>query len=125
MRGVGGEISGSAVEFGLRSGRCSTRRASGTRWRTSCAYEARSCIVSLTASKITPPGGGPSVKQLDFTPMDAFITHVLETFRMDAERATKVFPPAAMVVLSFCDRVANDVVSSIRSNLGRELTPDW
>jgi recyclin-1 len=52
------------------------------------------------------------VKQLDFTPMDAFISHVLEAFRMDAETAAKVFPPPARVLLSFCDRVANDVVSN-------------
>jgi recyclin-1 len=52
------------------------------------------------------------VKQLDFTPMDAFISHVLEAFRIDAETASKVFPPPARVLLSFCDRVANDVVSS-------------
>jgi len=80
--------------------------------------------VSLNNSKTQPPGGGPSVKQLDFTPMDAFITHVLETFKMDAERATKVFPPAAMVVLSFCDRVANDVVRYHPRLLVSELTPD-
>ena len=54
---------------------------------------------------------GVTVKQLDFTPMDAFISHVLEAFRMDAETAAKVFPPSARVLLSFCDRVANDVVS--------------
>jgi hypothetical protein len=43
--------------------------------------------------------------------MDAFISHVLEAFRLDAETAAKVFPPSARVLLSFCDRVANDVVS--------------
>jgi len=43
--------------------------------------------------------------------MDAFISHVLEAFRADAETAAKVFPPSARVLLSFCDRVANDVVS--------------
>lgn len=43
--------------------------------------------------------------------MDAFISHVLEAFRMDAEMAAKVFPASARVLLSFCERVANDVVS--------------
>jgi recyclin-1 len=52
--------------------------------------------------------------------MDAFITHILETFRIDAERATRVFPPEAKVILSFCDRVANDVVGEyVQSLLGQ------
>lgn len=62
-------------------------------------------------SKVQTPQGA-TVKQLDFTPMDAFISHVLEAFRMDAETAVQVFPPSARVVLSFCERVANDVVSN-------------
>ena len=61
-------------------------------------------------SKTTTPSGA-SVRQLDFTPMDAFMSHVLETFRNDAQKATRVFPAGARVVLSFCERVANDVVS--------------
>ncbi|KAK4689590.1 recyclin-1, partial [Tremellales sp. Uapishka_1] len=52
---------------------------------------------------------GATVRQLDFTPMDAFISHVLETFRIDAELAVRVFPAEARVVLSFCERVASDV----------------
>jgi recyclin-1 len=39
------------------------------------------------------------------------MSHVLEAFRADAETAAQVFPPPARVLLSFCDRVANDVVS--------------
>lgn len=63
---------------------------------------------------------GAMTRQLDFTPMDAFITHVLETFRIDAERATRVFPSEAKVILSFCDRVANDVVGEyVQSLLGQ------
>ena len=42
--------------------------------------------------------------------MDAFVAHVLETFRQDAETAVRVFPAQAGVVLSFCDRVVTDVV---------------
>lgn len=53
---------------------------------------------------------GATIRQLDFTPMDAFIAHVLETFRLDAELAVRIFPRQARVVLSFCDRVAHDVV---------------
>lgn len=53
---------------------------------------------------------GATLRQLDFTPMDAFMSHVLEGFRLDAKRAMRVFPADSRVVLSFCDRVANDVV---------------
>lgn len=67
---------------------------------------------------------GAMTKQLDFTPMDAFISHVLEAFRADAETAAQVFPPAARVLLSFCDRVANDVVSDPRRRRCG-LTVDW
>ncbi|ORY33405.1 exocyst complex component Sec10-domain-containing protein, partial [Naematelia encephala] len=58
--------------------------------------------------KIQGPTG--TVRQLDFTPMDAFIAHVLEAFRLDAQVATRVFPATARVVLSFCERVATDVI---------------
>jgi hypothetical protein len=66
------------------------------------------------------------VRQLDFTPMDAFITHVLEAFRIDANRAVRVFPMGARVILSFCERVANDVVSAMRkcSSVATMLTVD-
>ena len=61
---------------------------------------------------------GAAVRQLDFTPMDAFIHHALETFRADAEMAVRIFPSQARVVLSFCDRVASDVVSSYTTSEG-------
>lgn len=53
---------------------------------------------------------GVTVRQLDFTPMDAFIAHVLEVFRIDAELANRIFPPDARVILSFSDRVSSDVI---------------
>jgi recyclin-1 len=43
--------------------------------------------------------------------MDAFITHILEAVRIDAERAQRVFPPGARVILLFSERVANDVLA--------------
>ncbi|WWD19726.1 hypothetical protein CI109_104190 [Kwoniella shandongensis] len=57
-----------------------------------------------------PTTTGAMTKQLDFTPMDAFMTHVLEAFRIDAQLAVRVFPANARVVLSFCDRVSSDVI---------------
>lgn len=76
--------------------------------------------VSVDVSSKMQDKSGAMTRQLDFTPMDAFITHVLETFRIDAERATRVFPPEAKVILSFCDRVANDVVGEyVQSLLGQ------
>jgi recyclin-1 len=74
-------------------------------------YSVRHISAPLILSKVQTQGA--TVKQLDFTPMDAFISHVLEAFRQDAEIAARVFPPSARVLLSFCDRVANDVVSSL------------
>ncbi|WWC91812.1 uncharacterized protein L201_006759 [Kwoniella dendrophila CBS 6074] len=59
--------------------------------------------------KVQTPTGA-TTRQLDFTPMDAFISHVLGAFRIDAEFAKRVFPPNARVILSFCDRVASDVI---------------
>ncbi|WWC64489.1 uncharacterized protein I303_107099 [Kwoniella dejecticola CBS 10117] len=59
--------------------------------------------------KVQSPTGA-TTRQLDFTPMDAFISHVLEAFRIDAEFAKRVFPENARVILSFCDRVASDVI---------------
>lgn len=68
--------------------------------------------IKLTERKV-PTKTGQMVRQLDFTPMDAFMSHVVETFRADAELAVRIFPADARVVLSFCDRVASDVVSYI------------
>lgn len=49
--------------------------------------------------------------------MDAFMLHVLESFKMDAELAVKVFPPRAQIVHSFSDRVASDVIGEYISTL--------
>lgn len=72
-------------------------------------YAARSvCMPTDKRSKVLEHG--VTVRRLDFTPMDAFIAHVLETFRIDAELAHRVFPPEARVILSFADRVSSDVM---------------
>lgn len=77
--------------------------------------------------KVPAPSGTAIVRQLDFTPMDAFMAHVLESFRLDAELACRVFPPGARVVYSFSDRVAMDVIGEyINMLLGqtRIMSPD-
>jgi recyclin-1 len=43
--------------------------------------------------------------------MDSFISHVLEAFRQDAGLAVQVFPSVARVVVTYAERLANDVVS--------------
>ncbi|WVO18527.1 hypothetical protein L204_106246 [Cryptococcus depauperatus] len=53
---------------------------------------------------------GTLTQELDFTPMDAFISHVLEAFRLNAETAVRVFPSTARVTLSFCDRLSSEVI---------------
>lgn len=67
-------------------------------------------MVLTGVSKVPDPTGTALVRQLDFTPMDAFMSHVLESFKLDCELAIKVFPPSAGVVLTLCDRVAADVI---------------
>lgn len=59
--------------------------------------------------------------------MDAFMAHVLESFRLDAELAARVFPSGAKVVYSFSDRVAMDVLGEyINTLLGqtRVMSPE-
>ncbi len=50
-------------------------------------------------------------EQLDFDPMDTFITAVLAILQEQGSRAVRVFPPDAKVLLSFAERMANEVVS--------------
>lgn len=80
-----------------------------------------------TFRKVPAPSGTAIIRQLDFTPMDAFMAHVLESFRLDAELACRVFPSGARVVYSFGDRVAMDVIGEyINTLLGqtRIMSPD-
>ncbi|KAG8757442.1 F-box protein: endocytic membrane traffic, recycling ReCYcling 1 [Ceratobasidium sp. 423] len=62
------------------------------------------------AANITPAG------QLDFSPMDKFMSHVLEAVEKHGALATRVFPPASRVLPSFADRLASDVI-------GEYITP--
>ena len=124
MRAVAGGISGSAGGCGLRRGRCFTIRPGGIHWRISCAYFSLNRLSDRATAEdegeddthsSKTQSHGATIRQLDFTPMDAFMTHVLEAFRLDAEKAVIVFPPGAKVILSFADRVANDVVRLVFS----------
>ncbi|CAE6429961.1 unnamed protein product [Rhizoctonia solani] len=56
------------------------------------------------AANITSDG------QLDFSPMDKFMSHVLEAMEKHGALATRVFPPASRVLPAFADRLANDVI---------------
>ncbi|TCD69786.1 F-box protein: endocytic membrane traffic, recycling ReCYcling 1 [Steccherinum ochraceum] len=56
-------------------------------------------------------------EQLDFDAMDAFMSHVLDALREHGTRAVRVFPPEANVLLSFSDRLANEVVAEYLSPL--------
>ncbi|KAG6897148.1 hypothetical protein C0992_003806, partial [Termitomyces sp. T32_za158] len=47
---------------------------------------------------------------LDFDAMDEFMGGVLKAIDEHGSRAVRVFPPAAQVLVSFAERVANDVV---------------
>lgn len=77
--------------------------------------------------KVPAPSGTAIVRELDFTPMDAFMAHVLESFRQDATTAVRVFPAGARVVLSFADHVTMDVIGEyINTLLGqtRIMSPE-
>ena len=43
--------------------------------------------------------------------MDEFIAEILGALQEHGSRAVRVFPPQANVLLSFADRLANEVVS--------------
>ena len=51
-------------------------------------------------------------EELDFDAMDAFITSILGTLQEQGGRAIRVFPPDAGVLISFSERLANEVVSN-------------
>lgn len=50
---------------------------------------------------------------LDFDAMDRFMEHVLSALQTDGAVAVRVFPAPSFVVLSFAERLANEVVSTI------------
>ena len=50
-------------------------------------------------------------EQLDFDAMDAFIASILEILQEQGGRVVRVFPPDAGVLISFSERLANEVVS--------------
>ena len=52
---------------------------------------------------------------LDFDAMDEFVGHIIAVIVDDGSRATRVFPPASHVLVSFADRIANEVVSKLKS----------
>ena len=50
--------------------------------------------------------------KLEFTPMDGFIGDILAALEEHGSRAIRVFPAEANVLLSFADKLANEVVSA-------------
>ncbi|KAL5639525.1 hypothetical protein ACGC1H_006226 [Rhizoctonia solani] len=66
--------------------------------------------------KWDPVANVASTEQLDFSPMDKFMSHVLDAMEKHGALATRVFPPASRVLPSFADRLANDVI-------GEYITP--
>ncbi|QRW13146.1 exocyst complex component Sec10 [Ceratobasidium sp. AG-Ba] len=47
---------------------------------------------------------------LDFSPMDQFMSHVLESVSTYGSLATRVFPPASRVLPAFAERLATEVI---------------
>ncbi|KAG8776685.1 F-box protein: endocytic membrane traffic, recycling ReCYcling 1 [Ceratobasidium sp. 428] len=53
---------------------------------------------------------------LDFSPMDQFMSHILESISTHGALATRVFPPASRVLPAFAERLATEVI-------GEYITP--
>lgn len=53
---------------------------------------------------------------LDFSPMDKFMSHILESISTHGALATRVFPPPSRVLPAFAERLATDVI-------GEYITP--
>ncbi|KAI0752975.1 exocyst complex component Sec10-domain-containing protein [Daedaleopsis nitida] len=68
-------------------------------------------------SKWKPLDNFTNDSQLDFTPMDEFIVEILAALQEHGSRAVRVFPPASNVLLSFADRLANEVVGEYIASL--------
>lgn len=50
--------------------------------------------------------------KLDFNAMDEFMNHVITALHKDGGSAVRIFPPESYVVLSFAERLTNEVVSN-------------
>ncbi|KAI0323382.1 hypothetical protein GY45DRAFT_1264660 [Cubamyces sp. BRFM 1775] len=68
-------------------------------------------------SKWKPLDNFTKDEELDFTAMDEFIADILGALQEHGSRAVRVFPPEANVLLSFADRLANEVVGEYISSL--------
>ncbi|KAI0759399.1 exocyst complex component Sec10-like protein [Trametes elegans] len=55
--------------------------------------------------------------ELDFTAMDGFLADILSALEEHGARAVRVFPSDANVLISFADRLANEVVGEYISSL--------
>ncbi|KAH7337838.1 exocyst complex component Sec10-domain-containing protein [Rhizoctonia solani] len=67
--------------------------------------------------KWDPEANITSTGELDFSPMDKFMSHVLEAMGKHGALATRVFPPASRVLPAFADRLANDVIAEYITSL--------
>ncbi|KAM5539791.1 hypothetical protein V8D89_006604 [Ganoderma adspersum] len=68
-------------------------------------------------SKWKPLDNFTKDSKLEFTPMDGFIGDILAALEEHGSRAIRVFPAEANVLLSFADKLANEVVGEYISNL--------
>ena len=65
-------------------------------------------LQSLFASKLTILYRTDG--RLDFDAMDSFMTHIIDVVSTNGTVAVRVFPPESMVILSFADKIALEVV---------------
>ncbi|KAI0349625.1 hypothetical protein OH77DRAFT_1499484 [Trametes cingulata] len=68
-------------------------------------------------SKWKPLDNFTKDSELDFTAMDEFMAEILAALEEHGSRAVRVFPPDADVLISFADRLANEIVGEYIASL--------
>ncbi|KAI0083794.1 exocyst complex component Sec10-like protein [Irpex rosettiformis] len=86
-------------------------------WELARAWADKHEVFYDSQSKWDPLENFTKDEELDFDAMDTFITAILAILQEQGSRAVRVFPPDAHVLLSFAERMANEVVGEYISSL--------
>ena len=79
-------------------------------WEMGRVWAEKREIFYTAGSAFKPSDNFTADGALDFGAMDAFMVHVIEALKEHGARAVRVFPPASRVLVSFAERLANEVV---------------
>ncbi|EKM56816.1 uncharacterized protein PHACADRAFT_118808 [Phanerochaete carnosa HHB-10118-sp] len=86
-------------------------------WELARAWMDKHEIFYEHQSKWDPLDNFTKDEQLDFDAMDAFIANAMRVLKEQGGRAVRVFPPDAGVLISFSERLANEVVGEYTTSL--------